>query len=874
MKEYRLCGPPGTGKTETLRRAVEATAAKHGADRLLVSSFTKAAAREIASRVDLPEDRVGTLHAHCFRALGKPTIAEGKIAEWNERVGGNRLFALSGARADVDDPYSDGDRRDPDEFGGDVLFEQANLARARLLPPERWKPAVRAWYEQWRGWLDDAGYVDFTGLLEQALALVDFAPGDPAVLFADECQDNSPLEFALLRKWAARCEVGFYLAGDPAQTIYGWRGASPETFFNPPLPPEQYRHLEQSYRLPRAVLDEAERWLHRSSDARLYASRRFAPRREDPKDLSSPVVAGAVHEGQGVGRGRFVGRWNYPDDLLQALVEDAERTGETVAILASCDYLLTPTLGWLRNHGVPFHNPLRVSNGRWNPMRGGTERLRDFLVGPRPDLLSAHRTPDDVRMWTWQEFKRWSELLPADGFLRRGARTQVEARVRDDDKLHRQDVMTLAELRTVLAEGIFEQLGPALASDQPWKWLQVRVAPKKRAAVDFALNVVHHRGPRALRESPKVVVGTCHCSPPDELVLTRRGQVPIAELREDDRLVCYQQGTNSIHGWKPGKNARGYAFKRSVRPHIGVLVRFETSVGTTRVTPEHRVMARFADSFLDRWCVYLMKRGSWWRVGICTTAKRPYVAGGISGRLSTEQGDCAWLLSVHDTREEALYAEAATQTASGVTGLRFEVSSNSAFTREQLHAIHGASSAVMGPRAAALLEARGLLAHDPLYIRSSPAGIGRRGKRAPGDISKRNMRGNFLTSAANLRALSGRIEMLTFAQGDVLPRGMAPIPRLAKVSAEPYIGNVYGLDVPPHHCYVSGGACVHNSVKGGGFPTVAVFPDLSPSGYAEWDGSDAQKDAVRRVFYVAMSRASQTLVLAGAASQRAVDWNQ
>jgi superfamily I DNA/RNA helicase len=508
--ELRLSGPPGSGKTETLRRTVEATAAKYGAERVLVSSFTKAAAREIASRVALPADRVGTLHAHCFRALGRPTIAEGRIDEWNDRVGGSKRLALSGARPDVDDPYGDGERLDPADFGGDELLAEANLLRARLVPVERWEPSVRAWYEQWQGWLHDSGYVDFTGLLEQALALVDFAPGNPAVLFGDELQDNSPLEFALLRKWAARCEAGVYLAGDAAQAIYAWRGASPQLFFTPPLPEENYLHLRQSYRLPRTVLEVAERWLRRSSDAHLYANRHFDPRREDPKDPRSPLVEGAVHRRESLGLGREVGSWKNPEDLLGPLVERAEQRDEPLAIMASCDYLLTPTIVWLRNQGIPFHNPARASNGRWNPMRGGTERLRDFLAGPRPDLLRDDVAPVDARLWTWQEFRRWSELLPAQGFLARGARTQVEARVRDDEKAHRADVLRVEELRGLLAPGVFEQLGPALASERPWQWLQVRVAPKKRAAVDFALNIVHRRGPRALRREPNVVVGSIH----------------------------------------------------------------------------------------------------------------------------------------------------------------------------------------------------------------------------------------------------------------------------------------------------------------------------------------------------------------------------
>ena len=65
--EYRVFGPPGTGKTHYLTRqiarAVETTLPR----KIAVVSFTKAAAEEIASRVDAGETgvRVGTLHSFC-----------------------------------------------------------------------------------------------------------------------------------------------------------------------------------------------------------------------------------------------------------------------------------------------------------------------------------------------------------------------------------------------------------------------------------------------------------------------------------------------------------------------------------------------------------------------------------------------------------------------------------------------------------------------------------------------------------------------------------------------------------------------------------------------------------------------------------------
>jgi superfamily I DNA/RNA helicase len=62
-----------------------------------------------------------------------------------------------------------------------------------------------------------------------------------------------------------------------------------------------------------------------------------------------------------------------------------------------------------------------------------------------------------------------------------------------------------------------------------------------------------------------------------------------------------------------------------------------------------------------------------------------------------------------------------------------------------------------------------------------------------------------------------------------------------------------------------------HSVKGGEADTVALFPDLSPAGYAEY-ASSAHRDRIIRLFYVGMTRARDRLELCERSSPRAVDW--
>ncbi len=64
-----------------------------------------------------------------------------------------------------------------------------------------------------------------------------------------------------------------------------------------------------------------------------------------------------------------------------------------------------------------------------------------------------------------------------------------------------------------------------------------------------------------------------------------------------------------------------------------------------------------------------------------------------------------------------------------------------------------------------------------------------------------------------------------------------------------------------------------HSVKGAEADVVYVFPDVSRAGMAEWNGNSAQRAGVYRLFYVAMTRARETLVLCAPGDKYAVNLN-
>lgn len=236
MREGRVFGSPGTGKTTRLVERIGGAAQLFGPEAIMACSFTRTAATELLSKlresgVEMPSDRGGTLHSVCHRAIDKPKIVETKamLKEWNKSLNGPHIiYALS-----------ESDGPDIEEWSGEVnfgtegdrLFARMQTLRARMVPVEQWPESVGGLWRRWNDWKAEVGGIDFTDMVEMAYRDVDEAPGHPSVGFFDEVQDFTSLELGLVRKWAERMEY-IILAGDDDQaslegtpvltTDHGW----------------------------------------------------------------------------------------------------------------------------------------------------------------------------------------------------------------------------------------------------------------------------------------------------------------------------------------------------------------------------------------------------------------------------------------------------------------------------------------------------------------------------------------------------------------------------------------------------------------------------------------------------------------------------
>lgn len=475
--EYRIVGPPGTGKTSTLALQIEHWAAEHPPERMVLTSYTRAAASVLAGRIKVPRENIATLHALCYRALGRPPIAEtGKLAAlWDDQP-----KLPPGWRLNNRAPTDPEEEVLADAEAGTMLADY-NLWRAQLRTDPLLGERVRYFAQAWEDFKAQTGSVDFADMLEFGQRELYECPGSPEVLVVDEAQDLTPAQWQLVRQWGTAPSLQRYVvAGDPAQTIYTFVGASPEAFMQP-VEPGHERQLGQSWRLPPAVHAFAEDYLHRHSPL-LWGGRSYRPRED---------AAGEV-------RGSMA-TWRFPDPLLPEIQACLE-AGQTVMLLALCSFQLVPTIAMLRREGIPFANPYRRMNGAWNPLRAArddevstTRRLLDYL---RPDPKTWG---EEARSWTPAEAIRWLEMLPAQEF--EGTKSKLLAEVH---ALGRE--VLPADLIGVLTDDALEAL---LAEPNP-DGLAARVLQRFLSPLQFAVAIHRHSGARSLQEEPKVVVGTVH----------------------------------------------------------------------------------------------------------------------------------------------------------------------------------------------------------------------------------------------------------------------------------------------------------------------------------------------------------------------------
>ncbi len=478
--EYRVIGPPGCGKTTWLGQQVENAVEK--GQRILITSQTRAAAAEITGRrLPIPDECLGTLHSHCYHILGKPELTLNHLEEWNSE---NPAFAITITKGNETQRRIEGDNPDAQiiQTPGDQLMADYSMVRSRMGEAfSRMAEAsnqtgeasslVQQFGSTWEEWKQKNALMDFQDLIEICLRETSAAPGNPDIIFVDEAQDLDYTEMKLIRKWGA--QAGYLITvGDPEQCIYSWRGATPEAFITPELPPAQNMVLSQSYRVPLDIHNRAISWISKI-DGR------------DPIPYYPRDHPGKVRETPST--------WEEPKDAVSIAQEHTDE-GKSVMFLTTCAYMLQNVINELRQRSIPYHNPFRRNNGAWNPL---AKRGNAITTGER---ILAFLALSQNGLWTAQDIRRWSDALTLRKHLSPGGRKEIKSLVNTQD----------GGVSAYMMERLFseELLKAGLTGDLDF--FQEHLTAAKRDTAKFPLSIAMAYGPKALEEPPRTTVGTIH----------------------------------------------------------------------------------------------------------------------------------------------------------------------------------------------------------------------------------------------------------------------------------------------------------------------------------------------------------------------------
>ncbi len=404
---HRIGGPlrvlagPGTGKTHALvdlyQQAVQEGVAGRG--QILVLTFSTGAAGEIARRIDqrLNDDYgeawISTFHSFCARLLRDHSPDPDRLLlngfqEWMVM-----RHVLAGMEPDVLGPLA-GVRRS-DAFAHDVLtfvalmkqnlvHPSALLLAAEASAGERLR-SLAAVYQEYQQRLQQARMLDFRDLITGAISLLESNQqlrerllGQFRLVLVDEFQDLDPAQFQLLLLLAPpERHPHLVAAGDPDQSIYGFRGTIPRLLsedFTAAYGAATDR-LEDCHRCSQQALDAAERLLTATQGGRRAGRLRSAR----PSSPPSPDMV-VAREDDAVDEAFFCAR-----EIKRLLAESPGLRPDDFAVLLRSTTAL----------GAPFEEALRALEVPYE-VRGSGATARNQVVRFLLGYLESLRRPDDA----------------------------------------------------------------------------------------------------------------------------------------------------------------------------------------------------------------------------------------------------------------------------------------------------------------------------------------------------------------------------------------------------------------------------------------------------------------------------------------------
>lgn len=416
---------PGTGKTRVLSYRIGHLIATGAAkpEQILAITFTNQAAKEISGRVSrLLNIELSTECAHNGQKIPK-------ISTFHS-------WALGFLKQTLDEdkwiPIDEKDARDICQEAAKKLglsnaktqrfYERISKAKQhfplRILGDEN----LEALIQTYNSILGKYGLWDYDDLILEALRLLEhteikakFLRDFPFVL-VDEFQDISPAQYILIKSITRR-DGNITVIGDPNQSIYGFRGASPEFIhsFNTDFENVETLVLDTVYRCPQVFLDAATSLIKDRSSVRLKSVKHNATKIRI-KTFGDPTA-----EAKWVARTieQIVGGLSFISLDSGIFGGNTLRSLSDVAVLFRAKALGNPVAEALSRQGIPFQradtpDPLAQKEIRsiwrlWEVLQGRNVRYhlsklqggKDLWNRKLPDLKPGYKGQDGPKILSY-----------------------------------------------------------------------------------------------------------------------------------------------------------------------------------------------------------------------------------------------------------------------------------------------------------------------------------------------------------------------------------------------------------------------------------------------------------------------------------------
>ena len=285
------------------------------------------------------------------------------------------------------------------------------------------------------------------------------------------------------------------------------------------------------------------------------------------------------------------------------------------------------------------------------------------------------------------------------------------------------------------------------------------------------------------------------CQPPGTQVLVPGNDgpksVPIESLVAGDQVVGWRAGTPLLRGRRV-QSINSNAFE-------GDLVVVKATDGrASRYTPNHRCLARLDSAISGKHLVYLMRKGNSFRIGKSSDTRSSTGATGLAGRMASQRADESWILSVHDSSDEALLAEQLTGWEFGIPTVMFKATSHDRPNR-QIYLDHFWDKVGdLTERASLCLTSFGRRIEYPMMTRGQRTVWNR-----VSEIRACNLLDGceMVDVAAMIHDRSDRNDYLWYQKSISVT-----------VSREFYAGPVWSMDVDSPSTYIADGFATHNSM--------------------------------------------------------------